>query len=64
MLTMLVSAPSAWSGYSGRALCAASYRGNLTAGTEYTSEYGVRPVVCLKSTVSAQKDANGIWQLQ
>lgn len=44
MLTMLVSAPSAWSGYSGRALCNANYNGNLTAGTENNNENGVRPV--------------------
>ncbi len=26
--------------------------------------YGVRPVVCLKSTVNMTKDANGVWQLK
>ena len=59
-----VSAPSAWSGYSGRALCLAYYDGDLGSATEDINARGVRPVVCLKSTVSAQKDANGIWQLQ
>lgn len=48
MLTMLVSAPSAWSGYSGRALCNANYNGNLTAGTENNNENGVRPVASKK----------------
>ena len=63
-----VSAPSAWAGssgtHSGRTVCNAYCSGLLSSATEDASDYGVRPVVCLKSTVSAQKDANGIWQLQ
>ena len=26
-------------------------------------KYGVRPVVCLKTGISAEKDENGVWQL-
>ena len=37
----------------------------IVANTGYSNfYYGVRPVVCLKSTVNMTKDANGVWQLK
>lgn len=52
MLTMLVSAPSAWAGSSGtnsgRTVCNANYNGNLSSATEDNNENGVRPVASKK----------------